>query len=55
MDDVTGAAELGVPKVPFQNGNDPALKLLVEVWGELPDSVKNQILKLANNADAAVS
>ena len=29
---------------------DPALRLLVEVWGELPDSVRNRILRLADDA-----
>jgi len=29
-----------------QTGNDPALRLLVDVWSELPDAVKNRILKV---------
>lgn len=37
-------------EVPFQNGDDSALRLLAEVWGELSDSEKNQILKLVDNA-----
>ncbi len=28
----------------------PGRRLLVEVWGELPDSVRNRILKLADDA-----
>ena len=37
-------------EVPVRTGNDRALRLLAEVWSELPDSVKNQILRLADAA-----
>lgn len=52
--DETGPGSVEFPEVPFQNRNDPALRLLVEVWDELSDSVKNRILKLANNSVATV-
>ena len=32
------------------SGTDPALRLLGEVWDELPDAVKNRILRLANQS-----
>jgi hypothetical protein len=32
---------------PVHTGNDPALRLLTEVWSELPDSVISRILRLA--------
>jgi hypothetical protein len=41
-------------EIPFQDGGDPDLRLLVEVWAELPNSVKNQILKLVDDAAARV-
>ena len=47
-----GTVSDGLPEVRELSGIDPALRLLVEVWGELPDTVKNQILKLA---DASVA
>ena len=37
-------------EVPFQNGIDPALRLLAEVRRELPNTVKNQVLKLEDDA-----
>jgi hypothetical protein len=40
--------------VPVHTGNDPALRMLVDVWGNLPDSAKNQILRLADDAVAAM-
>ena len=56
-----GAAESGavdapapgsdpLASVPVRSEKAPALQLLVEVWDELPDSVKNQLLKLADDA-----
>ena len=50
----TAVGEVEFSEVPCENGNDPTLRLLVEVWGELPDSVKNQILLLADDAVAGV-
>ena len=40
----------GLTDVPFQNGTDAALGLLINVWGELPDSVRKQILRLADQS-----
>ena len=48
----TGAAGVAVPGAQELAGRDPALRLLAEVWGDLPDSVKNRILILASNAGA---
>lgn len=31
-------------------GVDPALRLLIEVWSQLPDAAKNRILTLADDA-----
>jgi hypothetical protein len=45
--DALPAGNDGVAEVPVQIGIDPALSVLVKVWGELPDSVKNRILRLA--------
>lgn len=50
--DETRAEGVAFPEVPFHTGNDPALRLLLEVWDEFPDSVKNQILQLVNSATA---
>lgn len=44
----TGTGGIAVSEVPVQTGNDPALQLLAEVWGELPNAVKNRILRLAD-------
>ena len=46
----SGVGGVDFPEVPVQTENDPALRLLVEVWGELPDSVRNRILRLADDA-----
>ena len=40
----------GLTEVPEYSGTDPALRLLGEVWDELPDAVKNRILRLANQS-----
>ena len=40
----------GLAVFPESTGIDPALRLLVEVWEELPDSVTSQILRLAGLA-----
>lgn len=39
----TGARCAGVSSVRELVGKDAALRLLVKVWGELPDSVRNRI------------
>tara|TARA_R110002072_G_scaffold13481_3_gene57036 strand:+ start:131964 stop:132284 length:321 start_codon:yes stop_codon:yes gene_type:complete len=44
----TGAEDVEFPDVRKLSGNDPTLRLLVEVWSELPDSVQSQILRLAD-------
>lgn len=46
----TGTGGVGISEVPGYVGIDPALQLLAEVWSELPDSVKNRILRLADDA-----
>ena len=46
----TNAEGVGFPDVRKLSESDPALRLLVKVWGELPDSVKNRILRLADEA-----
>jgi hypothetical protein len=43
-----GAEEVEFPDVREHSGVDPALSLLVEVWGELPGTVRGQILRLAD-------
>ena len=48
----SGAAESGAVAESgvFWSDCDPALRLLIEVWGELPDGVKNQVLRMVNEA-----
>ena len=46
----TGAVGVGFSEAPAGAGSDLGLRLLVDAWSTLPDSVKSQILKLANNA-----
>lgn len=46
----TGAGGVEVPGARELVGKDAALRLLIEVWGELPDSVRNRILRLADDA-----
>jgi len=48
----SAAGDVEVSEIPFQNGGDPALRLLLEAWDGLSDSVKNQILRLADDAVA---
>jgi hypothetical protein len=33
-----------------ENRTDPALRVLVEVWSELPDGARNRILRIADEA-----
>jgi len=42
-----GAGDVESSYVRELSGNDPALRLLVEVWNDLPDSAKRQILNVA--------
>ena len=49
-----GTMNDALTEVPVRTGNDTTLRLLVDVWTKLPDSVKNQILRLADEAIYAV-
>ena len=46
----TGAQRIAQRSSTATAETDPTLRLLVEVWGELPDSVRNQILRLADES-----
>ena len=49
-EDATGVGGVPFLEVMAQGGIDPALRLLIEVWGELPDGVRNQIVRLADDS-----
>jgi hypothetical protein len=50
---VTVAGGVRFPEVSVHAGTDSELRFLVDAWSELPDSVKNRILRLANDSVTA--